>query len=104
MSELGALPLAFINPATMALAIPILVFMIPIIAILTAHQRKMAEIYAQQGLRQHDPEIAALRQEVHELKTLIHQQAIAMDNLASGRVGIPPSAPSVVDRLSTGGC
>jgi hypothetical protein len=88
------------NPGVIAMFIPILIFMIPIIAILTAHQRKMAEIYAQQAQTQHDPEIAAMRQELRELKALIHQQAIAMDNIANGRVSIPQSVP---DRFNTGG-
>jgi hypothetical protein len=88
-----------LNPA---IIVPILVFMIPIIAILTSHQRKMAEIYAHQAHVQPNPEIAALRQEIQELKQLIHQQAIAMDNVTSGRVGIP-QAPQIHDRMTSGG-
>jgi hypothetical protein len=92
-----------IDPGVVALFIPILIFMIPIIAILTAHQRKMAEIYAQQAQTHHDPEIAALRHEMQELKALIHQQAIALDNIASGRASMPPATTTVAERLSSGG-
>jgi hypothetical protein len=81
--------------------IPLVIFMIPIIAILTSHQRKMAELYVQQARTQGDPEIAALRQEMQELKSLIHQQAIAIDSLA-GRTATPPTA-NVPERLQTGG-
>ena len=75
--------LAFIvEPGHLALMIPIIIFMIPIVGILTAHQRKMAEIiHARQQIA--PDEIAALRQEMAELKELMHQQAIAMDNLLS---------------------
>ncbi len=91
------------GPGTIALFIPVLIFLIPIIAILTGHQRKMAEIYAQQAQHQSDPELVALRQEIQELKALIHQQAIAMDNVTSGRVSVPTATPQIHDRLSSGG-
>ena len=91
------------EPRMFAMFIPILALLIPIIAILTAHQRKMAELYAHQAQDQSNPEIAALRREIQELKGLIHQQAIAMDNVASGRVSIPATPPQIHDRLSSGG-
>jgi uncharacterized membrane protein (DUF106 family) len=58
-------------------------FSIPIVAILMAHQRRMAEIIHQQHAQayQQSPEILALRQEVHELRQLIHEQTIAMDDI-----------------------
>ena len=61
----------------LALMIPIIIFMIPIIAILTHHQRQMAEIVHRRGPQPADLEL--LRREVQELKQLVHQQAIAMD-------------------------
>jgi hypothetical protein len=77
--------------------IPIIVFMIPIIAILTSHQQKMAQIIHDQQKRQADPEIAALRQEVRELKELVHQQLIAMDSqVRPGISSVPPSVPESV--------
>lgn len=58
-------------------------FSVPVIAILVHHQRKMAELIH----RQHPqpmlatPEIDALRREVAELKHLVQQQTIALDDV-----------------------
>lgn len=60
--------------------IPIVVFMVPIIAILTHHQRKMAELIHRAPQPLPSPEVDSLRREVLELKELIHQQTIALDN------------------------
>ncbi|HJP83707.1 MAG TPA: hypothetical protein VJ835_09405 [Fimbriimonadaceae bacterium] len=60
--------------------IPIVVFMVPIIAILTHHQRKMAELIHRAPQALPSPEVEALRREVQDLKALIHQQTIALDN------------------------
>ena len=68
------------GPEILALLIPFgLVVVLPIVTILTHHQRKMAELYQKQSNQLPNPEIMALRQEVRELKELIHQQAIMMD-------------------------
>jgi hypothetical protein len=73
------------------LIIPVIIFMIPIIAILTAHQQKMAKIM-HESRPQFDPnELSALRHEVRELKELVHTQMLAIDSL-SGRA---PSAPAI---------
>jgi hypothetical protein len=62
--------------------IPIVLFMIPIVAILTHHQRKMAELY--HGSRQAlpDQDIESLKRDMAELKQVVHQQTIALDNLS----------------------
>lgn len=65
--------------------IPITVFMIPIIAILTSHQRKMAEIIHAKESATHSAEVQALRQEVAELKTMVYQQMLALDGYANLR-------------------
>lgn len=81
------MPLAAIEDV-LPLLIPIIIFMIPIVAILTNHQRKMAELL--HGSRQNSlpsPEVDALRREVQELKQIVHQQTIAIDNLRQ----LPPS-------------
>lgn len=82
------------DAGTIALLIPIIIFMILIIAILTAHQRKMAEIVHSQKNAGQPGEIEALRREIYELKQLVHQQAIAMDNFVS-RQAMPPATPPV---------
>lgn len=65
------------------LAAVLLIFGTPIIAILTGHQRKMAELMRQQQPQvTYNPETQALREEIRELKQLVYQQSIAIDNLA----------------------
>lgn len=60
--------------------IPIVIFAIPIVAILTSHQQKMAKLL--HGGQQNDS-VEALRREVAELKSLVYQQSIAIDNLVA---------------------
>ena len=53
--------------------------MIPIVALLTSHQQKMAQII--HGNKQvADDEV---RREIQELRQMVQQQAIALDNLAN---------------------
>ncbi|MCE9557482.1 MAG: hypothetical protein K8R88_00880 [Armatimonadetes bacterium] len=57
---------------------------IPIIAILTAHQRKMAELMHSRGQEQNNPQLAyelqMLRDEVRGLRDQVNQQALAVDS------------------------
>jgi hypothetical protein len=64
------------------LLIPFVVFLVPIVAILTHHQRKMAELY--HGNRQPLPDqsVEALKHEIAELKQVVHQQTVAIDSLS----------------------
>ena len=90
------------NPeALAALMIPMIIFMIPIVAILTSHQRKMAELV--HGKQQNhvlpsvDPNrIAALESEVARLRDTVSRQTIELDNL---RMSVPTGQGS--DELST---
>lgn len=80
------------------LFIPIIIFMIPIVAILTRHQQRMAEILHQSNAHHalgQGSEIANLRSEVNELKQLLSQQAILIDDLSHSRPGpsLPPPGP-----------
>ena len=70
---------------------------IPIVAIMTSHQRKMARMF-QENARQgaSSPETQMLRDEVRELKSLVHQQAIALDNL----VRPTPSETRIQERVA----
>lgn len=58
-----------------------MVFMIPIIAILTSHQRKMAQIIHGQAHGANEAEVLQLRRDVAELKQAMAHQLIALDNL-----------------------
>ena len=58
------------------------VFLIPIIAILTSHQQKMARIFRENQSAGETNEVAALRAEVARLTQAVHQNTIAIDSLA----------------------
>jgi len=76
------------------------VFSIPIIAILVHHQRKMAELIHRNHAQAAQPnfEVQALRQEIAELRQLMHQQTIAMDDIRSRLPA--PNPEDVRKRLS----
>jgi hypothetical protein len=82
-----------------ALVLGALVFMIPIIAILTQHQQKMARLM-REGQPQNPLESEAIRREIETLRQLVVQQTIAIDNLAAqqrqlaGQVQTPPPIES----------
>lgn len=89
-------PLNFMADFEWGLLVPITIFMIPIIAILTRHQQKMAELlHRGPGDQQHL--IAALQREVYELRQMVLQHAVALDDLGMGDkqlpVGTHPSQP-----------
>lgn len=80
-----------------ALLIPLcavtLMFGIPIVAILTGHQRKMAELYHNKnGNQQTDQslihEIRMLREEVARLNEKVNDQSLALDNLATKGISV----------------
>lgn len=83
--------------------VPICVLMIPIVGILTRHQQKMAEIL-NRGSADHN-EITSLRRELADLKALVHQQTITLDNLAGTQraLNTPPPTPQIAERLKTEG-
>ena len=65
-----------------------LCMMIPIVAILTNHQQKMARIlHGQEGqsVPTGMPQVEQLRYEVNELKQALAQQTIAIDSLAAAQ-------------------
>ena len=82
------LPLAdFLGPETFVFLVPICALLIPIIAILTKHQIKMAAIIHGRTVDEHNNVIAVpnnnsqLSEDVRQLRELMHQQAIALDSL-----------------------
>lgn len=62
------------------LIVPLVAIAIPIVAIMLSHQRKMAQMYLERQTAQPSAEIQSLRQEIRELKALVHEQTIALDN------------------------
>jgi hypothetical protein len=89
-------PLSFVHiEGIMALMIPIIALMIPIVAVLAGHKQKMAAILNGPGNRE---ELQALRNEVEQLKSLVHQQAFALERL--NRLII--SAPTETEPLKVG--
>lgn len=87
-----------------ALMIPIIALLIPIVAILTQHQRRMAEIM-RQNHSTGGQDIAELRREVQQLKEIISQQAIQMDDFLGSqkRLAAPPVTPpgGIHERLNS---
>lgn len=81
--------------------IPLTALMIPIVAVLTSHQQKMAQIL-NRNVGDHT-ELAALRQEIAELKALVHQQAINLDNLTGAQRSLiaPPPTTNLSERLGS---
>jgi hypothetical protein len=70
-------------PDNVAAIITTLVFMmIPIIAILARHQQKMAYILNQGQGNVPNQAIAQLAAEVQDLRALVNQQTVTLDNLA----------------------
>lgn len=71
------------RPEIIALLIPITALMIPIVAILVSHQQKMAQLIHgnPNNNQQNALETSQLRDEVRQLKELMNQQTIALDNL-----------------------
>jgi hypothetical protein len=77
---------------TIAVFIPILGIVAGIVAIMTKHQQRMAEILHGSPQNQSNNEINHLRNEVAELKHLVHQQMIALDAY-SGHTRPPAENP-----------
>lgn len=70
--------------------------LVPIIKVLVSHQQKMTELLHRQNQPASLPDAARLEQEIRELKSLVHQQAIALDNLSAK---IDGSASAVQERV-----
>jgi hypothetical protein len=84
----------FVGPDILALFIPIIALTIPIVAILSGHQRRMAEIIHQGQVGTHQAEIAALQRQVEELRQLVGQQTFVLEDMRTRMASLPPSATS----------
>lgn len=72
---------AFLSPDQMALMIPITALIIPIVAILTKHQRDMAVMYHTNHQQGSNAEVDALRRQVEDLRQMVAQQTLALDDI-----------------------
>jgi len=77
--------------------VPLGIIAIPLVAMLNAHQRRMAEIIhrnppANQG------EFEAIRLELSEMRQLMNQHTIALDDMRA-RQALPPIQDDVQNRL-----
>jgi hypothetical protein len=103
---ISAFPMAaFFEPASLGIMIPIICMLIPIVAILTRHQQRMAEIiHANRPQNTPDrAEIDSLRREIQELKQIVHQQAISMDTWVDRQTKLAQTRePAISDRLTGG--
>lgn len=69
---------------------------IALVAILTEHQRKMARLLAELHGTASDEQVRKLEGKIDELSALVHEQAIAIDNLAS----LPPTPQRLQERVN----
>ncbi len=59
------------------------IFGVPVVWILTTHQRKMAELIHSTNQNQTNANNESLAAEMRDLKQLVYQQSIALDNLSN---------------------
>lgn len=70
------------GPEMASVLIPVVALSIPVIKILTKHQAQMTQIIHSQGqLPSVQSETSELKEEVRQLRELMYQQTIALDNL-----------------------
>ncbi len=92
--------LAEIGPEMIAVFIPVIALCIPIVAVLTKHQQRMAELlHGSQGVNVE--ETHRMRNELNQLRDLVAQQTIALDDLRSSVRSIEMNASQTVLESST---
>ena len=72
---------------------------IPLTAIFFNHQQRMAELRKGHGEALPSAEVQMLRREIAELKALVHEQAIAVDNLASRALPMIPERSNECSKI-----
>lgn len=86
-----------LRPETLVFLIPLAALSIPIIRMLINHQTTMAQIiHGQNSDQNNQAATSQLGEEVRQLRELMHQQAIALDNLKEE----VRASHSVQDRIS----
>jgi hypothetical protein len=94
--------LADIPDNVVAIAVVALAMLVPIIVVMLRHQQKMAMIFRQTPQVGYEDTVMRLSSEVSELRNLVTQQALAIDNLADGqrRMLAAINAQPIAERLS----
>ncbi|MBX3119651.1 MAG: hypothetical protein KF784_11340 [Fimbriimonadaceae bacterium] len=80
----------------LGLVLGFVMFMIPIVYILTKHQQKMAELLNRNSSSQ-DPQVLALAAQVERLTQALHSQTLAVDELSQKLNTLPPPAPKTTE-------
>ncbi len=92
--------LAELGPEMIAVFIPVIALCIPIVAVLTKHQQRMAELlHGSQGVNVE--ETHRMRNELNQLRDLVAQQTIALDDLRSSMRSFEMNASQTVVESST---
>lgn len=81
----------------MAMVVGVVFFMIPIVAILTRHQQKMAELLRGKDPHQQDTQVQALSAQVERLTQAMHAQTLVIDELSRKLNTTPPPAPKAIE-------
>lgn len=105
MNVFPLLPIAAFADDFLPVIAMVLIFGIPIIAILTAHQRKMAELFRGQNAPQQldsnlQYKLDSLQSQVSELKQLMQEHIINSDAPAIS-AKTPPQVPTIEQRLNS---
>ncbi len=89
--------IAFLDPGLIGAMVPIvlfvMIFSIPIVALFLEHQRRMAKMINERA--DYRPEMEALRREVGELRNLVNQQALVLDDLGTRVRSLPQNQMTV---------
>lgn len=94
--------LAFLDGDAIWILIPLTALMIPIVAILIAHQQKMAAIIHGKGVVPNEAlleEIRALRHEVGQLHATVAHQNAGQALAVAPPMQTPPISPPISERL-----
>ena len=73
------------NLAAMISCVSVAALLVPIVAILTKHQKEMAETFAKKHQPQlsQNPEVTQMREEMRMLREQLNQQSIMLDDIRS---------------------
>jgi len=84
----------------MVIGVVVLIGGMKVIRMLLAHQRQMTELIHRVNVQQNPQEPIGVQQEMQELKQLVQQQAIALDNLTN-KIDSMNTPGSVRERINS---